>query len=297
MEQLLWPEERAQAATGQTSFVQPRSNICLDLHGDPHRAQLTVFSDGNHHMALEEALQAFLAEHPQIVDIFYATTPPRVVVNALESGRIALGNLTITASPQVFISPPGVLDRLVAQGRMRGHVPLAGSRGNVLLACAGNTNKINGIEDLVRNDVRVFLSNPLTETVSYSNYINTLRNISSRLGISLDFLDGKSHPRVLYGESIHHREAPQAVHDGRVDAAVIFYHLALRYTRIFPDIFRIVPLTPEGEQDPGQEKSQVHIGLIGDGGQWGAQLMDFMCGPRVAGIYRHHGLVPAFPLT
>lgn len=297
MPRLLWPEERAQAATGQTLFAQPQSNLCLDLHGDPQAARLTVFSDGNHHMALAQALGVFLADHPAVADIFYATMPPRVVADALETGRIALGNLTITASPQVFISPPGVLDKLVAQGRMREHVPLAGSRGNVLLVRNENNNKINGIDDLARHEVRVFLSNPLTETVSYSNYVNTLGTISARLGISLDFLDGKPHPRVLYGECIHHREAPQAVHDGRVDAAVVFYHLALRYTRIFPEMFRIVPLTPEGEHDPGQEKSRVHIGLIGDGGEWGARLMDFMRGPRVAAIYRHHGLVPAFPLT
>jgi hypothetical protein len=58
----------------------------------------------------------FFPDHPQVVDIFYATTPPRVVVEALATGGIVLGNLTISVKPQVFISPPKVLDALVAGG-------------------------------------------------------------------------------------------------------------------------------------------------------------------------------------
>lgn len=289
---LVWPEERAGDAGVLTVFVQPESNLCLDLHGDPGRARLVVFSDGNHHMALQEALALFLADQPAVGDIFYATTPPRVVVDALVSGGIALGNLSLRVTPHVFISPPAVLDGLVVQRRMNGHVPLAGSRGNVLLVRRDNPKGIRGIADLARSDVRVFLSNPQTERVSYTVYANTLRAISARLAIVLDFLDGKPHSRVVYGQSIHHREAPQAVADGSADVAVVFYHLALRYVRIFPQDFEFVPLTPEGEEDPGQEKSRIHLGLVGDGGAWGARLAAFMLGPRVAEIYRQHGLVP-----
>ncbi len=290
---LIWPEERAGDAGGLAAFAQPESNLCLDLHGDPGRAGLVVFSDGNHHMALQQALAAFINDHPAVGDIFYATTPPRVVVEALVSGGIALGNLSLRVQPHVFISPPAVLDALVAQRHMVTHTPLAGSRGNVLLVRRGNPKDIRGIADLARADVRVFLSNPQTEKVSYSVYVNTLRAIGGRLGITIDFLEGKPHPRVVYGDSIHHREAPQAVADGRADAAVVFYHLALRYTRIFPELFESLSLSAQGEDDPGQDKSRVHLGVIGDGGAWGGRLVGFMLGARVADIYRHHGLVPA----
>lgn len=96
MTTLDWPRE----AAGSTSpdgarLVQAASNICLDLHGDPQQARLHVFSDGNHHMALAEALRTFLAHHPQVGDVFYATTPPRVVVEALKAGSVHIGNLTV----------------------------------------------------------------------------------------------------------------------------------------------------------------------------------------------------------
>lgn len=82
---------------------------------------------------------------------------------------------------------------------------------------------------------------------------------------------------------------------GAADVAAVFYYLALRYTRIFPEIFAMIPMTAEGEHDPGQERSRVHAGMIGDGGEWGARLLEFMGGPQVAEIYRHHGLVSADP--
>lgn len=288
---LNWPDERARSLEGVGArLVQPGCNICLDLHGDPLAAKLAVFSDGNHHMALGQALQAFLAAHPEVVDIFYATTPPRVLVEALTAGAIALGNLRIAVTPHVFISPPAVLDRLAARGVMKAHVPFVASCGNVLLTRKGNPRHIRGIADLARPEVTIFLSNPVTETVSYDTYAGTLRHIASRMNIDLDFLDGKPHPRLIFGESIHHREAPQAVADERADVAVVFHHLALRYTRVFPDLFEIVPLTEAGLSDPGQVRRTTHIGLVGDGGGWGAQLLTFLLSENVAGIYRYHGL-------
>jgi hypothetical protein len=290
---LEWPDEQARAPGAPlTRFAQPLSNLCLDLHGDPLAAKLVVFSDGNHHMALHEALRDFLAANTRIGDIFYATTPPRVVGEALANGGFALGNLLIAVKPHVFISPPKVLDDLVARGAMTSHQPLAASRGNVLLVRKHNPRAIHGITDLARADVKVFLSNPVTEAVSYNTYRLTLQRMAQRLGLALDILDGRPHPRVIYGESIHHREAPQAVADGRADAAVVFHHLALRYTRIFPDLFEMAQLMPQGENDPAQELSRVHIGVVGDGGTHGARLTEFMLGSQVAGIYQHHGLTP-----
>ena len=32
---------------------------------------------------------------------------------------------------------------------------------------------------------------------------------------------------IVFGERIHHREAPQALADGKADVAMVYYHLAL----------------------------------------------------------------------
>lgn len=291
MPALEWPYEGATAAP-RVAFGAPGSNICLDLHGDPQRACLTVFSDGNHHMALEECLREFLAAHPGASEVFYATTPPRVLVEALREGRLRVGNLLLSVRPHVFISPPAVLDRLVADGLMSAHRPLAAGRGSVLLVPAGNPKKIGGIADLARDDVRLFISNPRTESASFRIYAETLERLAARGGVALPELEA-GHPRVVQGALIHHREAPQCVADGGADCAIVFYHLALRYTRVLPNRFEIVQLAAEGDTD--NVRSTTHIGLVGDGGAFGPAALGFLLGGRAQATYARHGLLPLAP--
>ncbi|TAM43628.1 MAG: ABC transporter substrate-binding protein [Gammaproteobacteria bacterium] len=288
MPDLGWPVEQACPADAEPHWAQLRSNISLDFHGDPRRARLVVFSDGNHHMALEECLQRFLATRPQVDDVFYATTPPAVLLRWLEAGCLHLGNLRLSLKPHLFISPPKILDRVVASGRASGHVPFMRSRGNVLLVHQGNPKKIRGVTDLARADVRLFLSNPETETASYEVYADTLRGLARRAGVEGDFL---SKVRAVYGERIHHREAPQALADERADAAMLYYHLALRYTRIFPGRFEIVPLDGAPETAaPENVLSRFHLALVDGGGEWGEAAREFLLGPEAAAIYARHGL-------
>lgn len=290
---LNWPEELANATLGEPRWSQAGSNFCLDFHGDPRRAQLVVFSDGNHHMALAETLQAFVRRYPGVGDIFYLTTPPSVLLQLLETGGLCVGNLRFSVAPHVMISPPSILDRAVAAGRMHAHRPFMRSLGNVLLVRKGNPKSIRSISDLARPDVKLFLSNPLNETASYQVYADSLKALAGRVGQELDFLsDPTKYPeRVVYGERIHHREAPQTLADGRADAAFLYYHLALRYTRIFPEWFEIVPVddTPAA---PAAENviSHFHAGLVDGGGEWGGRMLDFLFSEEVEKIYRHHGL-------
>ncbi|MBI3371029.1 MAG: substrate-binding domain-containing protein [Betaproteobacteria bacterium] len=292
--QLNWPYEGAALPEANAQrFSQPASNICLDFHGDPRTAQLVVFSDGNHHMALAEVLALFRSRNPQVGDVFYATTPPRVIVAALQSGALLLGNLRLSVKPHVFIGPAAVLESLRQGGYVGAHSALVKSRGNVLLVRKGNPKRICGAADLARGDVRIFLSNPSTEAASYEVYSGTLRRIAARCGLDFNFLEAvpDPSPRIVYGDCIHHREAPQCLADDRADVAVVYHHLALRYARIFPDCFEMVALT--APEDPDQVISTVHIGLVGDGGEWGAPLLAFMLDSDVAEAYRRHGLTPA----
>ena len=288
---LSWPEERArQSQENEPSWSQPGSNICLDFHGDPKRAQLVVFSDGNHHMALAECLQRFLLENPDVEDIFYVTTPPGVLVQALKGGGLQLGNLSLTVNPDIFISPPDVLDPLVTGGYMRKHAPFMKSRGNALLVRKGNPKVIRSIADLARKQVRLFLSNPDTERASYRIYADSLKALARKRGITPDFLDTG---RVVYGERIHHREAPQALADGRADVAMVYYHLALRYTRVFPDLFELVPISGTADNlqpEPENIAGYIHVGRVGDGGEWGSALLEFLQSDAVTEIYERHGL-------
>lgn len=294
MASLDWPRETAGLGDAAgAGFVQPASNICLDFHGDPLRAGLVVASDGNHHMALREVLAAFLAANPEVGDIFYSTTPPSVALQWLSAGHVDVGNLRLSVRPHVLISPPPVLELATAGGHMAGYRPFMRSRGLALLARKGNPKGIFGAADLLRADVRLFLSNPVREKVSHSAYRKGLLDLAAAEGVALHFLDDPSAlsdpAKLVLGAAIHHREAPQAVADGVADVAVVFYHLALRYQRIFPELFEFVQPAPwAGHRSGGPGRTA--CGLVGDGGAWGAALLDFLATDGVTRIYRAHGL-------
>lgn len=290
---LTWPDELAQTELKGPRWTQAGTNICLDFHGDPQRAQLVVFSDGNHHMALAETMQAFLQRNLGVGDIFYLTTPPSVLLQFLETGRLCLGNLCLSVVPHIMISPPVVLDRVVATGRMLAHQPFMRSLGNVLLVRKGNPKSIHSVADLTRPDVKLFLSNPDTESASYQVYTESLKALSGSTGVNKFLSDSpESSTSVVYGERIHHREAPQCLVEGRADAAFLYYHLALRYTRIFPEWFEMVAVddTPSNQPAAGNIVSRFHAGLIDDGGKWGRRFLEFLISNDVERIYQHHGL-------
>ncbi|MBT9589433.1 MAG: substrate-binding domain-containing protein [Thiobacillus sp.] len=295
---LNWPDEQATPANRELPRFGQYAALHLDLHGDPLHAKLVVFSDGNHHMALHDALQAFALAHPEVGEIFYTTTPPRIATEMLRTGGLEIGNLRLCVTPHVVISPPAVLASLVDAGCMQAHRPFMRSRGVVMLVKNGNPKGITGVADLLRRDVRLFLSNPVTEKASHQIYMDCLRRLAMHARIDLDFLkhaSGLPDPeKLVYGELIHHREAPQAIVDERADAAMVFYHLALRYQRIFPEHFDYV--WPAGSlDDQACDTSVFSCGLAGNGGEWGQALLDFLFSDAVTKIYEHHGLSRAVP--
>lgn len=288
---LEWPEETASPAAEFESWSAPGSNICLDFHGDPG-SDLAVFSDGNHHMALKECLECFLEQNSNLSGIFYATTPPAPIVSMFRNNGLKLGNLIIRVTPHVFISPPDIIKCLAREELIQAYQPLVRNQGCVLLVKKNNPRNIQTVLDLNKEGIRLFLSSPETEKSSYQSYYRTLKSLSGLDAFPDDLI---SSGRVMFGRRIHHREAPQAVASGNADAAVVFYHLGLRYIRIFPDVFDIIPLGGSVEKPdplPGNEIGTTCIGIAGGGDRWGKKFMSFMKSEKAMQIYQYHGLLP-----
>ena len=100
-------------------------------------------------------------------------------------------------------------------------------------------------------------------------------------------------PKTVHSQIIHHREVPELIGKGHADAAVIYFHLALRYTRIFPDIFELVDIgnVLSGQASPANPTTRYHIGLVADGGKWGENFVSFMQSDTVQRLYEEHGLM------
>lgn len=293
---LTWPAEAAQyPADSVRPFAAPGSNLALDFHGDPATARLAVFSDGNHHMALEASVRAFLTDNPTVNDVFYTTTPPAPLVDALKGDGLVLGNLRISRKPDVFIGPGNILDGLVDANLMTQHVPFAESRGNVILVRKGNPKSITSVSDLLSDNVTVACSNPVTEKASYSVYAEAARGLAQEAGSDGEEVVAKlsiAGSNTVHSQIIHHREVPELISAGYADAAIIYYHLALRYTRIFPELFELVDIggVLSGERSSTNPTTRYHIGLVAGGGKWGKHFVSFMQSNTAQSLYEEHGL-------
>ena len=295
---LAWPAEAAVYPDDAVrTFSAPGSNLVLDFHGDPATAGLAVFSDGNHHMALEACVRAFVDANPGVGDVFYTTTPPGPLVEALRGNGLAVGNLRITRKPDAFIGPADILDGLASDGLVETHEAFAQSQGTVLLVRKGNPKGIQRLADLESDDVILTGSNPETEKASFAVYREAVRRIARDSGVDPQGLVGKlavAGPATVHSRKIHHREVPEIIAAGRADAAVIYYHLALRYSRIFPELFEFIDIggllidRPESDHPV----TRYHIGTVGNGGQWGEAFVRFMHDEHAKGLYRAHGLKP-----
>ncbi len=297
--EMSWPPEAVAKHADDFQWRDRGSNCALDFHGDPFQARLTVLSDGNHHMALEQALTAFAQQSDEVDEIFYVTLPPGVLQPILEQQSLRLGNLRLSILPQILIGPQGWLERLAEAGQCRAPRPFARSLGNSLLVRRGNPLQIKGVADLYRDDVRLFVSNPVREKASHSIYRETLAALAEAEGLEPSLLlerlerglDG-----IVHGEHVHHREAPAAVHSKEADVAVLYDHLALRFERIFPDTFERIPLPGAGADpvDPAQKTTTYGIArAAGSEDSVADALCDHFRSSETMETYEFHGLAPA----
>ena len=253
---LIWPPERPRAAVPGSEWSQARSNLCLDFHGDPASAQLVVFSDGNHYMALAECVEVFVRRSTGLHEVFYTTTPPSVYLAWMRTGELNPGNLTLRVRPHVMIGPRDVVERLHAEGETGALVGFARSRGNAYLVRAGNPKGIRGVADLVRPDVVPFISNPETEAASYGMYRETMLATARMQGLDVGALERRlsgRRGRVAASCSASASTIARSIRRWWTGRRTWRWcnHLALRYVRVFPGEFEMVceGRDPEGDGD------------------------------------------------
>lgn len=293
-----WPAEAAvYPGEGVRAFSAYGSNLALDFHGDPATAEVAVFSDGNHHMALEACIRAFVEATPDVGDVFYTTTPPGLLLDALRGKGLAVGNLRISRKPDVFIGPSDILDGLAKEGFVKSHTAFAQSQGTVLLVRKGNPKGISGLADLLSDDVILTCSNPQTETASFAVYREAVRLLAHDSGTDEKAIIDKlstAGPTTVHSQLIHHREVPELIAAGQADCGVIYYHLALRYSRVFPKLFEFIDIggLVLDKAESGHPLTRYHIGLVNDGGTSGEAFVDFMQQDVAKALYQGHGLRP-----
>jgi molybdate transport system substrate-binding protein len=293
---LSWPPERTDAALpAATLYVSDKSNVVLDFHGSVQDPDLVIFMAGNQYPVLPELITSFrdwLRARPayrgvRAERIFYATTPPGRLIDAMVSGKILLGNFWLDVRPgklwpDVFMTGPRQQRRLQAGKYLDGWSVYTRNRGMVLLVAAGNPKNIRGIQDLLRDDVRVAFSSPAREPASFDSYASTLR---AQGGAQFPELVLKKQNTVS-PVAVHHRENPQLIHDGLADVAPMYFHFGDYLKKRMPEHFDYVALPAEGNF-----RDELAISLIHNAPRRAAAAawIDFIRSDVAAAVYTRYG--------
>ncbi len=279
---LEWPADFKQA---NPYLTEPTANRLSDLHGEVNNCDIVLSTAGNYHMALKELWNdVYLKDYVKDLDIkvWYYTTSPPISPQQVSNDMVQFGNLNMGCKPQVAAGPGKLMKKLTKMGVTDGKpVKFLKNNGNVILVKKGNPKNIKSVWDLGRSDVTLVTPNPEMEPGSFGNFSGSIYNIAKNdknppKGMTAEKLfnsifntdqtgcstkeGSKNKCSWVSGKRIMHREQPWAVYSGNADAGFIFYHLALYFTRAFPDQFEIVPLG--GTADKPQPLPGNKVGVL-----------------------------------
>lgn len=299
---LAWPQDAAAAV----DLTEGGANTLNDLHGEIGQCDLLLSTAGNYHMALKELWPLYTRRYGTPANWLYTTSPP-IAHDQIAMGGFSVGNLRVTARPQVAVAPQRMVQRLIEAGFADGAPrPLYTTRGNALLVKKGNPKNIRDVFDLARPDVRVATPNPRLERDSFEVYARSIYGIATHACDAhaaqqlFDAVFNRPQAGKWYaGTRIHHREVPWSVAFGHADAGILFYHLARHAVATFADVFDIVPLggTADAPAPLAGMRFSEHS-VVALAGEWSAaqqrardRLVEALLSADFAEVLHTHGMV------
>lgn len=216
---LAWSYDRNPWVNQGYVFDVPVVDNVPDLHGNPAGAKLVLFIAGNQFMVLPKLVEAFERTHPELRGhIYYETLPPGILLRQMaHGGTLTLGNLTLTANPDVFEAGAKKMDQLAAQRVVTGVARYA-TNNLMIMVRRGNPKAIRSLDDLARPGVRLSMPNPEWEGVGKLIEASLERAGGTKLLHAV--MVAKRQNGETFLTEIHHRQTPMRILEGRSDAGV-----------------------------------------------------------------------------
>ena len=250
-EPLVWPP-LAKLPSGIRSF-NGHTDTVLDVAGRIGAPpSLVIFSEGNHLMVLlgDDILGAFpswAGSQPQYADldvdnIVVSTLPQPILVEAIRSGGITLGNLTLEVSrrsgfyPDIFMGYPAPLRQLHEHGVIEAQARFfCRNCGVTLLVRKGNPLGIYNLKDVLRAGTRLALPDAGDVRAKCREAAETL--LGKPGADALFAAEVTSFPGRL---GIMHRDLPEMIARSYADVAFTWHHLVAYWAGTFPNHFEVV---------------------------------------------------------
>jgi ABC-type molybdate transport system substrate-binding protein len=185
-------------------------------------AGLILWLAGNQFFAMDDVVAAFQKQHAGIA-VGVITLPPGLLLRAIQTGGWTYEGRSYPGLPDVYASVNlGHLKALKKAGLMDTYATYLHNE-MVLMVAQGNPKRITGIKDLVRPDVRTSLPNPVSEGIMrfYGRKVLERHGLWNRIAAGKECASCQTTPNNWF-TSVHHRETPERIQDGRSDTGIVW---------------------------------------------------------------------------
>ena len=196
-----------------------------DLHRmeQADRAGLILFMAGNQFMALPDLVEAFLRENPGADPVAYETLPPGLELAQILAGGARFGERLLTGRPDVYTAVSwDAMQTLVQWHLVHEDDPFVYLRNRLgIMVAAGNPKGVRGVEDLGREDVRLSQPDPAGEHIAL--FIEDMYRLAGGEDLVRAVLRDKAEAGTTLWTTVHHRQTPQRILEGRADAGPVWW--------------------------------------------------------------------------
>jgi ABC-type molybdate transport system substrate-binding protein len=185
-------------------------------------ADLILWLAGNQFFAMDDVVGAFQKQNPG-TKVGLITLPPGLLLTAIEKGGWTYQGRTVAGLPDVYASVNlGHLKRLKQKEMMDTYAIYMHNEMELMVA-KGNPKVIKGIKDLVRPDVRTSLPNPVNEGIMqfYGRKVLERHGVWNQISAGKECFSCQTTPNNWF-TSVHHRETPERILDGRSDTGIVW---------------------------------------------------------------------------
>ena len=263
--------------------------------GDSYTADLVMYLAGNQFMVMEELIQTFQKQNPDIESIYVETIPPGQILKQqiLKQGEIN-GQKT-ARNPDLFASVNlGHLKKLRGKDLMHTYMIYIHNKLELMVA-AGNPKHIRGPEDLARDDLVQSHPNPLTEGIFKFYGAEMLRDLGlyEKVTGNAQCKGCWAVPGKTWFTQRHHRETPYRIEHGQADVGIVWATEVVHAKREGRKIDG-VPIPPPLNKE---DKVSYAIGTLKTArNPYNAQrFLAFLGTDQAQDIYASYGFVKAKP--
>ena len=185
-------------------------------------AQLILWLAGNQFFAMGDVVAAFQKQNSG-VSVGVITLPPGLLLRAIQHGGWVYDGKSYAGLPDVYASVNlGHLKALKKEGLMATYAIYLHNEMELMVA-QGNPKKITGIKDLARSDVKTSLPNPVSEGIMrfYGRKVIERHGLWKQISADKMCASCQTTPNNWF-TSVHHRETPERIQDGRSDTGIVW---------------------------------------------------------------------------